>query len=104
MAEDRLEERFADFLGEQTVALPRLAARPEDLRALALHHLTRIGLRERKKPIGIDASALEWLLEHDWPGNETEFESVLIRAALAMEGSSDVLTRQDLLRGGFTRR
>ena len=104
MAEDRLEERFADFLGEQTVALPRLAARPEDLRALALHHLTRIGLRERKKPIGIDASALEWLIEHDWPGNETELESVLIRAALAMERSSEVLTRQDLLRGGFARR
>lgn len=102
-AEDALDEGLADLLGDAAVAVPRLASRSEDLRALAVDHLTRIGLRERKKPLGIDAGALEWLLEHDWPGNDAELESVLIRAALAMSPTADILTRPDLVRSGFSR-
>jgi hypothetical protein len=101
VAEDRLHETLGDVLGDRAVALPPLAARPEDLRALTNHVLTHIGLRDRRGPIGVDAGAMEWLVEHGWPGNEVELDTVLLRAALSMQPGSPVLTRADLLRSGF---
>jgi transcriptional regulator of acetoin/glycerol metabolism len=44
---------------------------------------------------------MEWLVEHGWPGNEVELDTVLLRAALSMQPGSPVLTRADLLRSGF---
>jgi hypothetical protein len=101
VAEDRLEEHLGDALGDRAVALPPLSARAEDLRALTNHLLTHIGMRDRRGPIGVDAGAMEWLVEHAWPGNEVELDTVLLRATLSMQPGSPVLTRADLLRSGF---
>jgi hypothetical protein len=99
VASGDLEERLADVLGDRTVAVPGLAARAEDLRALALHHLTRAGIAYRGRPLGIDAAALALLIEHTWPGNDAELESLLVRAAL--DAGGDVVTKADLVRAGF---
>jgi hypothetical protein len=98
-ASGRLSERLADRLGDRTVALPTLGARGEDLRALALEHLARIGVRLGREPLGLSPRALTALLDHAWPGNDAELYATLLRAALEADG--DVLDVKDLARVGF---
>jgi hypothetical protein len=95
----QLSERLADRLGDRAVALPALAARGEDLRALALDHLARIGTRLRGRPLGLDLAALSAILEYAWPGNDAELGAVLLRAAIATEG--DVVGARELEAIGF---
>jgi DNA-binding NtrC family response regulator len=100
-ASGRLSERLADRLGDRTVALPTLESRSEDLRALSLEHLARIGVRLGRQPLGLAPRALATLLEHTWPGNDAELYATLLRAALVTEG--DVIGLKDLGRSGFAR-
>ena len=99
VAAGRMDERLADRLGDRAVALPALASRAEDLRALALECTARIGVRVLGKPLGVDLGALALLGEHSWPGNDAELEAVLLRAALVASG--DVLGADDLRAVGF---
>jgi DNA-binding NtrC family response regulator len=99
VAAGQLSERLADTLGDRTVALPTLASRAEDLRALSLEHLARIGVRLRNRPLGVSPKALAMLLEHTWPGNDAELYAALLRAALVAE--KDVIQVGDLKRIGF---
>jgi transcriptional regulator with AAA-type ATPase domain len=99
VAAGRLSERLADQLGDRAVALPDLASRAEDLRALSLDYLVRIGMRLRGRPLGLDLPALALLGEHLWPGNDAELYAVLLRAALAAEG--DVIGARELQAIGF---
>jgi DNA-binding NtrC family response regulator len=98
-AAGKLNERLADRLGDRTVALPTLEARAEDLRALALEHLARIGVRLGREPLGLAPKALTEMLEHTWPGNDAELHATLLRAAL--EATSGVIGVADLKRIGF---
>ncbi len=98
-ASGRLSERLADRLGDRTVALPTLESRSEDLRALSLEHLARIGLRLGRQPFGLAPRALSALLEHPWPGNDAELYATLLRAALVAEG--EVIGMKELGRIGF---
>ncbi len=98
-ASGRLSERLADRLGDRTVALPTLESRSEDLRALSLEHLARIGVRLGREPLGLSPRALEALLEHTWPGNDAELYATLLRAALVTDG--EVLGVKELARIGF---
>jgi hypothetical protein len=100
VATGQMSERLADRLGDRAVALPALAARGEDLRALALDHLARIGTRLRGRPLGLDLRALQAILDHPWPGNDAEMGAVLLRAALVTEG--DVVGEKQLEAIGFT--
>ncbi len=94
-----MSERLADRLGDRAVALPTLADRAEDIRALALEHLGRIGVRLQSRPLGLDSHALAALLEHTWPGNEAELQATLLRASLITEG--EVIGVRELDRIGF---
>ncbi|AUX22136.1 hypothetical protein SOCEGT47_026370 [Sorangium cellulosum] len=100
VATGQMDERLADRLGDRAVALPSLASRGEDLRALALDHLARIGVRLRGRPFGLDLRALQTVLDHPWPGNDAEMGAVLLRAALVAEG--DVIGEKELAAIGFT--
>jgi len=100
-AAGQLSERLADRLGDRTVALPTLEARSEDLRALALEHLARIGVRLGREPLGLAPRALTSLLEHTWPANDAELYATLLKAALVAEGV--VISPKDLARAGFSR-
>lgn len=84
------------------LALPSLAERPEDLRALILDVLARTSLRLGREPLGVDAAALRLLVEHLWPGNELELEGVLLRAARVARGPA--VTPDDLAAAGFEQR
>jgi hypothetical protein len=84
----QIDPHLADILGDRTVALPSLAERAEDLRALSLQMLTRIGMRMRGRPYGLTLQAQELLNEHDWPGNDAELEAVLLRAATQFDGDA----------------
>jgi hypothetical protein len=86
-------------LAERSVAIPPLADRAEDLRALVLDRLSRAGLRLRDEPLGIDAGALRLLSEHTWPGNEAELDDLILRAAEVTSGP--VVTAADLATVGF---
>ncbi|WP_437960078.1 hypothetical protein WME76_10840 [Sorangium sp. So ce119] len=99
VATGQMSERLADRLGDRAVALPSLASRAEDLRALALDHLARIGVRLRGRPFGLDLRALQAVLDHPWPGNDAEMGAVLLRAALMTEG--DVVGEKELAAIGF---
>jgi hypothetical protein len=95
----RLSARLVARVGDATVTLPGLVARPEDLRALVLDRLAGVGMRGRGEPLGIDSAALALFLEHRWPGNDVELEDVLVRAAEVAKGA--VVTTANLASIGF---
>jgi DNA-binding NtrC family response regulator len=99
VASGRLHPELADRLGDRAVPLPPLSARADDLRALFLDRLARIGMRLKGRPIGLDPRALGRLVEHAWPGNEVELDDVLTRAVAIADG--EVLTSAHLDQIGF---
>jgi DNA-binding NtrC family response regulator len=70
-----------------TLTIPPLRERREDIPQLAKSFLAR-----RKR--GIDAEAMQILVEHEWPGNIRELRNVIERATLIEE--SDVITPASL--------
>jgi hypothetical protein len=99
LEEQRLSRDLSRWLGESEVVLPTLAERAEDLQALALESLSRVGLSLRGEPLGLEPSAMRLLAEHDWPGNELEFRARLLSAARRAPGT--VVRADDLLATGF---
>jgi DNA-binding NtrC family response regulator len=99
LEEGRVSHELGRWLAESEVVLPGVAERAEDLQALALEALSRIGLSQRGEPLGIEPAALRLLAEHDWPGNELEFRARLLSAARHSNGS--VVRADDLLATGF---
>ncbi len=94
-----LDSRLAEALGDRVIELPPLAARAEDMRAIIVDRLARLGVRLQGRPMGLDPRALGRLIEHAWPGNELELEDVLTRAIAVAEG--DLLTAAHLEQIGF---
>jgi DNA-binding NtrC family response regulator len=92
-----IDAHLGERLRGRAVGLPVLADRAEDLRALALHQLARIGLELRGQPLGLSMRAQVLLNEHRWPANEAELDAVLLRAALATAGP--VVDRAELALG-----
>jgi hypothetical protein len=99
VASGQLHPDLADALGDRAVPLPPLSARADDLRALFLDRLARIGMRLKGRAFGADPRALARLVEHGWPGNEIELDDVLTRAVAIAEG--ELLTAAHLDQIGF---
>jgi DNA-binding NtrC family response regulator len=95
----RLSRSIGGLIERAQIAIPALADRAEDLRALVLDRLAAIGLSTRSEPLGIDTPALRLLVEHTWPGNDTELADVLNRASAVATGP--VVTAADLAVIGF---
>ena len=68
------------------IHLPSLRNRREDIPLLASHFLSQHARRYRKSLGGLDASALQALLEHPWPGNIRELDHAIERAVLMSQG------------------
>jgi DNA-binding NtrC family response regulator len=68
--------------------LPPLRDRREDIPALAAHFLATHMKRYRKTFTGFEASAMETLIAHPWPGNIRELDHAVERAVLMAEGGS----------------
>jgi DNA-binding NtrC family response regulator len=85
-AAGRLDAHLVERLRGRTITLPALCDRAEDLRALALYKLSRLGLGLRGQPLGLSVNAQAAINEHPWPGNDAELDVVLLRAALVTTG------------------
>jgi hypothetical protein len=99
LEEGRLSRELARWLGASELILPTLSDRAEDLQALALESLSRVGLSLRGEPLGLEPAAMRLLAEHDWLGNELEFRARLLSAARRAPGT--VVRAEDLLATGF---
>ncbi len=95
----RLHAGLARLLSERQLALPKLADRSEDLRALVLEGLSRFGVGTSGEPLGIEPAALAALTEHEFPGNELELFGLIARTAATARGTR--LTLADLSSSGL---
>jgi two-component system response regulator HydG len=64
------------------IQLPSLKERKEDIEVLANYFLKKYATNSRKSVIGITASALDQLMQYDWPGNIRELEHLIERNVL----------------------
>ena len=81
-AEGRFREDLLFRLNTIEIHVPPLRERRDDIPLLAGHFLARYAQRYRKQIAGLEASALQMLLEHSWPGNVRELEHTMERAVL----------------------
>ena len=86
-AEGRFRPDLLFRLNTVEIHLPPLRERREDIPALAGSFLARYAARYRKPIEGLDAPALQALLDHSWPGNVRELEHTMERAVLMGRGS-----------------
>ena len=69
-------------LNQFGIVLPGLAARGEDIPALALSFLAEANQTLKKNISGISDSAMRSLREYPWPGNIRELKNIITRGAL----------------------
>jgi DNA-binding NtrC family response regulator len=97
VATQRLDHTLATRLGdalEEPIVLPRLAERPEDIRAIVTDRLAREGLRVRGTPVGIDDAAFARLLQYPFPGEDAELVAIVQRLVGGLRG--DVVHAADV--------
>jgi len=85
-----LSGELAARLEGATVPLPPLAGRVKDIPVLAAHFLGRYARREGKKLPGFSQEAREKLVSYGWPGNVSELENVVERAAIVAPSGGEV--------------
>jgi two-component system, NtrC family, response regulator len=72
------------------VDLPSLRNRPEDIKSLAMHYVTKFCEKSRIMIKGFAPDFFDILQKYDWPGNVRELFGML-QSALAVAGSEPVL-------------
>lgn len=86
--------------------LPPLRERPSDIPVLVEHFLQK-NMRELPKEIhGFSQEAMEFLINHSWPGNIRELENAVQRAVLLTKQpliGSELLTPSILASGGHSK-
>jgi len=85
-AAGRFREDLLFRLNTVEIMLPPLRDRREDLPALAAHFLSRHATRYRRPLQGIDAAAMQQMLQYGWPGNVRELDHTIERAVLMARG------------------
>jgi hypothetical protein len=78
----------------RSVILPGLEERADDLHALIVFEVSRLGLAHRGKPLGMGRAALSRLLEVQWLGNDEQLHGLL--SAAVARSTGDVLEVRDL--------
>jgi len=81
-------------LAAQTLAIPPLRERMDDVALLVDAQLRRRAAEGRRTPRSLSAEALATLMGHDWPGNVAELAQAVERACELGEG--DLLERRHL--------
>lgn len=84
---DLLDARFLDVLAQRRLQLIPLRDRPEDIGTAAAHFLRELAIDEGRPIRRIARSALDVLMQHEWPGDLDELRNVLERAC-AVTGAS----------------
>ena len=68
------------------IRLPSLRERPQDIRALAIHFLSRVN-QANQRNVSLSAEALAQLEQHPWPGNIRELGNVIERLVLLTDSA-----------------
>ncbi|MFT5503104.1 MAG: DNA-binding NtrC family response regulator [Gammaproteobacteria bacterium] len=76
------------------VNMPPLRDRGKDLRLLADSLLTKMSLRNHRKPLTYSDDAYVALMSYDWPGNVRELENIVERAVILSR--FDIVYAEDL--------
>ena len=84
----RFREDLLFRLNTIELHLPPLRERREDIAPLAMHFLRQHSQRYRKSLKGFDATAMQQLLDHPWPGNIRELGHAVERAVLLAHGDT----------------
>ena len=69
-----------------TIDMPPLRDRKEDIPMLCKHFLEKYGLKEGKQIQSFSSSAMQALLDHDWPGNVRQLENAISHAVILAQG------------------
>jgi DNA-binding NtrC family response regulator len=94
----RFRRDLYERLCEETIEIPPLRERPEDIRHLARHFARTLPSEIWKKeppqtPFGFPEASLDELCSYHWPGNVRELERVVSRCLLiAYEEKTDSIT------------
>ncbi len=75
------------------LTLPPLRERSDDIPQLIDHFIQKFAFEEGRNVRGIEDSALQALVEYDWPGNVRQLENMIYRAVVLSD--RDVLTLHD---------
>jgi two-component system response regulator HydG len=70
-----------------TIGMPPLRDRKEDIPMLCKHFLEKYSLKEGKQIQSFSSSAMQALLDHDWPGNVRQLENAISHAVILAQGS-----------------
>ncbi len=68
------------------IRLPSLRERPQDIRALAIHFLSRVN-QDNQRNVSLSSEALARLEQHPWPGNIRELGNVIERLVLLTDST-----------------
>ncbi len=77
-----------------SIYLPSLRERKEDIPLLVEYFIDMFNRETSKRVEGISQSALDALMQHDWPRNVRELRNVIERTIIFMDG--DVIEEKDL--------
>lgn len=80
VAEGRFREDLYYRLNVVTIMLPPLRDRTDDIEPLVNHIIPKLNDKLNTSIEGIEADALDLLINYDWPGNIRELENLLERA------------------------
>jgi PAS domain S-box-containing protein len=69
-----------------TIQMPPLRDRKEDIPRLCKHFLEKNSLKEGKRIQSFSSSAMQALLDHDWPGNVRQLENAISHAVILAQG------------------
>lgn len=69
------------------LTIPPLVSRKQDIPLIAKKILERLDKTNKTKPVRLSSEALKRLLEHNWPGNLLELESVLEQSLVLSKSS-----------------
>ena len=70
----------------ETIQIPPLRDRREDIPLLLDHFLRKFAEKNRRNVTGLTAAARDALLKYDYPGNVRELENLIERAVLLCRG------------------
>jgi len=70
-----------------TIDMPPLRDRKEDIPHLCRHFLEKYSLKEGKQIHSFSSTAMQALLDHDWPGNVRQLENAISHAVILSQGS-----------------
>lgn len=86
LAENVLRKDLYFRISTIKITVPPLRERVDDILLLATHFLKRFNIQYNRSIRGIAKETASRLLQHDWPGNVCELESVIERGVMFCPG------------------